>query len=421
MKRTYVYRCSECCDCPCRSGTLVQRDTALKQWRQAKRRRPNDFVAPPTQVPHDQIQQETINEEPIVLPHFPSTKTVDRIARPAGSSHGNVFTEDVSDFNEDTFKVCSGKLPELNAGASIEALAPSKNNGSREEAISPLLESEICSPSCEKSVPRTIDGEEWDDINSPEGSYSAASLPLEKDTGKFKVFMTEHAKLIGLQAKHAGATEAFMDDLLNDTQRELYKSWKGVKRALIDRSGLQFSEHMYCSAGHQALRRKWDGTVKPCDHTGCTSRPAKYTYIYLWNRLEAWLQDPATGPMMFDKFRKNYRTSSSLGRLHSFQDFYSGKIFREAFDELGGCEEIDNSIFLSLTTDGVRAFESVQYSYWPVLVHVLNLPPAERFKQRNIIPVALIPGPNAPVDLLSFLDPLFSELEELRKGKVTRI
>lgn len=46
----------------------------------------------------------------------------------------------------------------------------------------------------------------------------------------------------------------------------------------------------------------------------------------------------------------------------------------------------------------------------------LNMPPALRFKKRNMLLVGFIPGPNNPKDLESFLFPLVQEFLELQRG-----
>lgn len=76
-------------------------------------------------------------------------------------------------------------------------------------------------------------------------------------------------------------------------------------------------------------------------------------------------------------------------------------------------------VALGLSTDGFSPFKGRmlrKHSAWILLVYNYNLPPEERFKRRNIFCVAIIPGPQKPWDVDSFLYPLMEELLKLKIG-----
>lgn len=104
-----------------------------------------------------------------------------------------------------------------------------------------------------------------------------------------------------------------------------------------------------------------------------------------------------------------------------FVDFFSGTLFKDPVNDRGGATQVQNDIFLSISTDSKNPFSSSSYSYWPVIAMIANLPPWERFKIRNILPLLIIPGPFNPVDLVSFLEPLLDELEELSVAKMVQL
>ncbi len=57
-------------------------------------------------------------------------------------------------------------------------------------------------------------------------------------------------------------------------------------------------------------------------------------------------------------------------------------------------------------------------TYWPVMATLLNLAPSERFKAKNMLLLSIIPGPNEPKDLTSFLRPFIDEVIDLScKGR----
>ncbi|EUC57887.1 transposase family Tnp2 protein, partial [Rhizoctonia solani AG-3 Rhs1AP] len=73
-------------------------------------------------------------------------------------------------------------------------------------------------------------------------------------------------------------------------------------------------------------------------------------------------------------------------------------------------------IALGLSTDGYSPFDDNKQSCWPIILFNYNLPPTIRFQLEHIMCVGVIPGPNQPADLNSYLEPLIDELEELARG-----
>ena len=251
-------------------------------------------------------------------------------------------------------------------------------------------------------------------------SCSSVLLDDNQDNSRFMLFMRNHARLVGLQVRHGGVTEALMTDLLKDEHCEQYISWRGVKGALTTHSGLRFQDYLCCPSGHGALKRRDNGSFASCSTAKCAARPNRFTYIFLWDRLKVWLQDKVLGPMLLHGYEERVR--GAYGEEEKvFRDFYSGRLFEEAAQKMGGLNGVVNRIFLSVSTDGVQAFNSSQHSYWPIVLQVLNLPPSRRSKLANILPVVIVPGPNAPTDVVSFMEPLFQELEELHEGRRVRL
>lgn len=56
------------------------------------------------------------------------------------------------------------------------------------------------------------------------------------------------------------------------------------------------------------------------------------------------------------------------------------------------------------------------YDCWALIALDMNLPPEERYKDENVMILALIPGPNEPLDIDSFLLPIVKELMALQTG-----
>ena len=70
---------------------------------------------------------------------------------------------------------------------------------------------------------------------------------------------------------------------------------------------------------------------------------------------------------------------------------------------------------LGLTTDGFAPWHK-QYTAWPILMIVYNLPPEKRNHLKNFIPISVIPWPKKAKDIDSFLHPLVEELLKLSDG-----
>jgi len=81
--------------------------------------------------------------------------------------------------------------------------------------------------------------------------------------------------------------------------------------------------------------------------------------------------------------------------------------------------EDDRDIALGLSTDGYGIFSNGQATAWPLIIFIYNLPPELRVHAEHILALGVIPGPNKPAKIDSFLIPLHEELFQLTKGVKT--
>ena len=110
-----------------------------------------------------------------------------------------------------------------------------------------------------------------------------------------------------------------------------------------------------------------------------------------------------------EQCRARYKTSGIIS------DIWNGKLVHEL--EERGLFANKRDISLSFHTDGVKLFKSrSSFHVWPLLLIINNLPPDQRFKKENVLFLGVIPGPNQPKDIDSFLRPLVNELKELQAG-----
>ena len=186
--------------------------------------------------------------------------------------------------------------------------------------------------------------------------------------------------------------------------------------------GFAVTLHPACPMFHRALKVRHDNTLQQCvDCDETVTNKASYEYICVWERIKAQLESTACGPQLRDYYQSMLVEVFSEEQCE-YSDFHSGSIFKEVVDQLGGLYNVMDDIFLSLSADGVQPFKSDDYSCWPVVATVLNLPPSERYKSKNLLPLLIIPGPTNPKNLTSFIEPFLDELESLsRDGRMVRL
>ena len=98
--------------------------------------------------------------------------------------------------------------------------------------------------------------------------------------------------------------------------------------------------------------------------------------------------------------------------LTSYSDFFDGSQYLEAINE-GLIAEDD--IVLMLLLDGVQLFMSKQSDCWICIWVVFDHSPDVRYKKPSILPAFVIPGPNAPRLMDSFLYQSLQHLAALQK------
>ena len=65
---------------------------------------------------------------------------------------------------------------------------------------------------------------------------------------------------------------------------------------------------------------------------------------------------------------------------------------------------------LQFTLDGIQTDKLHSNKVWPLICLNLNLPPSDKFRKDNILPIVITSGPKEPIDLDSFLLPMVDEV-----------
>jgi hypothetical protein len=145
--------------------------------------------------------------------------------------------------------------------------------------------------------------------------------------------------------------------------------------------------------------------------------PRRYfVYLPIIPRLANLFLDPEMAR------RLRYRTKP---RPNSITDIFDGTYYRSLLGRrvTVGAETLEHKYFskptdvaLGLSTDGFGPFKSRKQTCWPLILFNYNLHPSICTQLAHILCIGVIPGPNAPKDISTYLEPLIDELEDLARG-----
>lgn len=179
-----------------------------------------------------------------------------------------------------------------------------------------------------------------------------------------------------------------------------------------------------CYAGHYSQLVKCPRCNEPrFEGVGKDRKPkprSQFFYIPLIPRLIAYLGSPTIAKMM--EYRGQFQHVDGI-----YRDIFDGtnyQAFCESPITVHGKSvnpptnyfEDPRDIALGLSTDGYGIFTRSQATAWPLIIFNYNLPPQIRFHSENVLALGVIPGPNKPGDIDSFLIPLADELFQLASG-----
>jgi hypothetical protein len=143
-----------------------------------------------------------------------------------------------------------------------------------------------------------------------------------------------------------------------------------------------------------------------------------FFYIPIIPRLVNMFRDPAMASKLYYRSQRKYTPGivkdifdgRHYERLCKRHVSVAGKTLDHRYFEL------PTDIALGLSTDGFGPFKSRNQTCWPLLLFNYNLPPTIRTQLEHVLCVGVIPGPNSPKELDTFLEPLIAELETLACG-----
>ena len=139
-----------------------------------------------------------------------------------------------------------------------------------------------------------------------------------------------------------------------------------------------------------------------------------FTTFPVGPQLQACWKSPETAQKMLYRRHKTEEIlrAQGQGEDYAFDDVFCGTDYLDAVEN-GKIKEYDTVVMLSI--DGAQLHRNKKSDCWIYIWIILDLAPDQRYKIRNILPGGIIPGPNNPKHLDSFLFPGLAHLSALQK------
>jgi hypothetical protein len=97
------------------------------------------------------------------------------------------------------------------------------------------------------------------------------------------------------------------------------------------------------------------------------------------------------------------------------------EVFRDFFDGSDYIKQVreknikDNDMVLVLSLDGAQLYRNKASDAWIYIWVILDQAPDVRYQKKNVLIGAVIPGPNKPINIESFLFPGLQHLAAIQK------
>ena len=158
-------------------------------------------------------------------------------------------------------------------------------------------------------------------------------------------------------------------------------------------------------------------TQEEFDEGGPKGVPRKvFTTFPLGPQLQSRWNHPQSAKKMFyrsERTRDLHRECEELGVAPEiYDDILCGQAYLDAAKE-APINEYDTVLMLSI--DGAQLHRNKKSDCWIYIWLIVDLGPDERYKIRNILPGGIIPGPERPKNLDSFLFPGLAHVSALQR------
>lgn len=156
--------------------------------------------------------------------------------------------------------------------------------------------------------------------------------------------------------------------------------------------------------------------AKRCTESGRSEK--QFHYIPIIPRLIGMYANPTTANKLLYRASYNHTPgiTSDIFDSNNYLDLLNRRV-RIGEETLPyWFFEDKRDMALGISFDGFGPFKRRKHTCWPIIIFNYNLPPTERFRLENIIPLGSIPGPRQMKDSDSFLLPFVQECLSLARG-----
>jgi len=219
--------------------------------------------------------------------------------------------------------------------------------------------------------------------------------------------------------------ETFMS--FNDLDK--FPSYYQVKKRTVELSGVQpvvldmcinscvgftgpFFHHLHCP---ECGESRYDAALLQ-DTQGVVRKPRKqFSTILLGPQLQALYRDPEKANEM--DYRRDYthhvfeKLRQNDGVQDVYNDFFDGLEYLEAV-QTGKIKNED--IVLMTSIDSVQLYRNKQLDCWMSIWVIFDRSPDTRYRKKYVLPGVVIPGPNKPKNLDSFMFPSYHHVAALQ-------
>lgn len=272
-----------------------------------------------------------------------------------------------------------------------------------------------------------------------EAQFSPAELQSFRASQKFEASLDNEDLRLSIKffistLDHLSSQKAYTsahEDILERYPDSGMLSYSQVKKTVSDLSGVLTWKHDMCVDSCAAFTGPFEGLQEcPLCHEprydqdtleksgGKKKVPRKvFTTFPFGPQLQARWKNPHTAEQML--YRRN-RTRDLLekrarGEDFIFDDILCGSDYLDAVEN-GKINDYDAVVMLSI--DGAQFYRNKKSDCWIYIWILLDLAPDKRYKVRNILPGGIIPGPNNPKHLDSFLFPGLAHVSAIQKEGV---
>lgn len=246
---------------------------------------------------------------------------------------------------------------------------------------------------------------------APSSSVRALSPPAW--FGNAKVSANKYAKIMGNAFSQIGISQQSMGKVLKAVKaavpvpNQLPSSFRQLLK-LVSPDLLKLSKAFICPHGCPG---------SSSDTGSCNSCNTEREPFYFLDVCE-WLQKLYGHPVV-SKLLQCHGSAGLANEDQHISDVWQTELWSQLFSEVGCFFGDKRSIVLSVAIDGTSLLRTKKHSCWPLVLNILNLPPALRFKPLFTLVWGILPAKRKPERLDGVFEILVDQLTRLNRGVYT--